>query len=216
MTKEEKKEKIVWYKTWWGVLIVIFLILPFFLIWQVWAKTKWSKGAKIAVTAGIVLFYAIFFAAGDDSNSTTKTTDNKIVSTAEPTKTLSAEEEASAKKKAEEEKIKKDTEEKAKAEAAKELDAEIRFSSTAFQIKNKEAQDWTGCKFVLNGKVFGSDYTYKTTAGINANDSVIIPMNEFTKGDGTRFNQFSTKPKNLFLSCEVNNNHRTGYYAISE
>lgn len=107
-------------------------------------------------------------------------------------------------------------EEEAKAEVAKELDAEVRFSSAAFMIKNKETQNWTSCKFVLNGKLFGSDFTYKTTTGINANDSIIISMNEFTKGDGTRFNSYSTKAKNLFISCDVEGNHRTGYYTISE
>ena len=108
-------------------------------------------------------------------------------------------------------------EQEAKAEAdAKELDADIRLSSTAIKIENKETQNWTNCKFVLNGKLFGNDFTYKTTAGIIANDSVIVPMNEFTKSDGTRFNQYTTKAKNLFFSCEVGSSHRTGYYALSE
>jgi uncharacterized membrane protein len=36
--------KSVRYKTWWGVLIVIFFILAvFFLIWAGWAKPKWLK-----------------------------------------------------------------------------------------------------------------------------------------------------------------------------
>lgn len=127
---------------------------------------------------------------------------------------------AEAKKKADEEKAQKEAETKAqaeaKAEAEKELDAEVRFSDVAFMIKNKETKNWTNCKFVLNGKVFGSDYTYKTTAGIVANDSVIVAMRDFTKGDGTRFDPYSTKAKNLFLSCDVGDNHRTGYFTISE
>ena len=242
--EETGKKKAVWYKTWWGVLIVIFFILPFFLIWQIWAKTKWGNVAKVIVTLLIIGFYTMVFAAGG-SGTQTKTTDDKKATTVEATKTLTPEEQAKkdaddaaekkqaddekaqkeaadalAKKQADEAKAKQEAEAKAqaeaKAEAEKELDAEVRFSDVAFRIKNKEAKDWANCKFVLNGKVFGSDYTYKTTAGIVANDSIIVAMREFTKGDGTRFDPYSTKAKNLFLSCDVGANHRTGYYTISE
>ena len=131
-----------------------------------------------------------------------------------------AEADAAAKAKADADaaaaKAKADAEAGEKAEATKELDAEVRFSSTAFMIKNKESKNWTNCKFVLNGKLFGSDYTYNSSMGIIAQDSVIIPMNEFPKSDGTRFNPFSMKAKNLFISCDVVSNHRTGYYIISE
>ena len=224
--EETGKKKAVWYKTWWGVLIVIFFILPFFLIWQIWAKTKWGNVAKVIVTLLIIGFYTMVFAAGG-SGTQTKTTDDKKATTVEATKTLTPEEQAkkdaddaAEKKQADEAKAKQEAEAKAqaeaKAEAEKELDAEVRFSDVAFMIKNKEAKDWANCKFVLNGKVFGSDYTYKTTAGIVANDSIIVAMREFTKGDGTRFDPYSTKAKNLFLSCDVGANHRTGYYTISE
>ena len=214
--KKEEGEKIVWYKKWWGVLIVIFLILPYFLIWQIWAKTKWSMLAKILLTAGIVGFYILIFSGAGGSSTPSKTADSKTVTATATAKVLSPEEQ----KKLDEENAKKEAEAKAqaeaKAESEKELDAEVRFSDVAFMIKNKEDKDWANCKFVLNGKVFGSDYTYKTTEGINANDSVIVAMREFTKGDGTRFNPDATKAKNLFLSCDVGTNHRTGYYAISE
>jgi len=152
---------------------------------------------------------------------------NKEQTATETAKTLTPEEQAKkdaddavAKKLADEARAKQEAEAKAqaeaKAEAEKELDAEVRFSDVAFMIKNKEAKDWSNCKFVLNGKVFGSDYTYKTSEGIVANDSIIVAMREFTKGDGTRFDPYSTKAKNLFLSCDVGANHRTGYYTISE
>lgn len=98
VVKEQTGNKGVWYKTWWGVLIVIFLILPYFLIWEVWAKTKWSKGAKIAVTATIAVLYILFWTStGSDGNSKTKTASKVATSqtstttaeqkTAEPAKT---------------------------------------------------------------------------------------------------------------------------------
>lgn len=133
---------------------------------------------------------------------------------------LSAEEiakrKADAEAKAKAEADKKVQEEAQKAEVTKELDAEVRFSTTAFMIKNKESKDWANCQFVLNGKLLGSDFTYKSSEGIKANDSIIILMSDFTKSDGTMFNVYTTKPKNLFISCDVGSNHRTGYYAISE
>jgi len=109
-TKKEKKEdakkvEVVWYKTWWGVLIVIFLILPFFLIWQVWAKTNWSKGAKIGTTIAIALFYILFWSgAGSDTDSKkTKTADSKtqITQTATPEPTPMSEEEKKKREEAE-------------------------------------------------------------------------------------------------------------------
>ena len=68
-SKLEKKDDEIWYKKWWGVLIVVFLILPFFLIWQVWAKTKWNNVAKVLVTLAIVGFYVLAFSGGGDSSS---------------------------------------------------------------------------------------------------------------------------------------------------
>lgn len=38
-----------WYKKWWGVIIAI-LLLPYFLLWFVWAKTKWTRFVKVGAT----------------------------------------------------------------------------------------------------------------------------------------------------------------------
>jgi hypothetical protein len=43
-----------WYKKWWGVIIVI-LILPYFLVWFIWAKLKWSRTLKISATAVLIV-----------------------------------------------------------------------------------------------------------------------------------------------------------------
>ncbi len=48
--------------------------------------------------------------------------------------------------------------------------------------------------------LFDSGWTY-TKKLIAANDSIIIPFQEFTKGDGTRFNTDTTKPQSLSMSC---------------
>jgi hypothetical protein len=41
-----------WYTRWWGIIIAI-LILPYFLIWFFWAKTKWSTRRKILATVAV-------------------------------------------------------------------------------------------------------------------------------------------------------------------
>lgn len=61
----QKKE---WYKNWWGILIIIFL-LPFFAIWYVWAKTNWSKAVKSIATV-IILF--VFFSIGAGNSEPTQ------------------------------------------------------------------------------------------------------------------------------------------------
>jgi len=66
-------DKSVWYKTWWGILVVIFLILPFWLIWEIWAKTKWNTVAKVILTILIIGFYGMFFASGSDTSQIAKT-----------------------------------------------------------------------------------------------------------------------------------------------
>ena len=134
-TEGEEKKQAVWYKTWWGVLVVIFLILPFFLIWQIWAKTKWGNVAKVIVTLLIIGFYAMVFSSGGYSTPT-KTTDNKA--TTEVTKTLTPEEQAikdaddaASKKVADEAKAKQEAENKAKTEADAKAKAEAEAKANA-------------------------------------------------------------------------------------
>lgn len=50
-----------WYRKWWGVIIVI-LILPYFFLWYLWAKTKWHKSLKVLLTAPLAL--AVFISLG--------------------------------------------------------------------------------------------------------------------------------------------------------
>ena len=49
--------------------------------------------------------------------------------------------------------------------------------------------------------LFNEGYIYNL-AQIPVNDSVLVPFNEFTKKDGTRFNPYATKAQSLSLSCK--------------
>lgn len=65
--KEEKKEQNKkanqgkeWYQYGWGLLVAI-LFFPYFLVWYTWAKSKWSKNVKIAVTVVVSIIMLPFF-----------------------------------------------------------------------------------------------------------------------------------------------------------
>lgn len=61
-----------WYRKWWGIIIAI-LILPFFVIWYAWVKSKWSKNMKIGATAVAGLFIIIALASSSSSKPETTT-----------------------------------------------------------------------------------------------------------------------------------------------
>ncbi|GAH35115.1 unnamed protein product, partial [marine sediment metagenome] len=47
-----------------------------------------------------------------------------------------------------------------------------------------------------------SGYTYRASIIIPNNEYVIGAM-QFTKGDGTRFNPITIKPKEIFITCDT-------------
>jgi len=61
-----------WYKKWWGVIIA-FLIWPYFLLWYLWAKSKFGTGAKIAITGAAFVALIIFIAVLPHPNTVTVT-----------------------------------------------------------------------------------------------------------------------------------------------
>jgi len=94
-----------------------------------------------------------------------------------------------------------------------ELDGSVAYNMVAFQISNDEDYNWTDCRFEINSGIISSGYEYKTSSGIKANDKLVIPFSEFTKG-GERFNFLTQKPEKIFIACETNGQHRTNYFAI--
>lgn len=66
MSNNNQKE---WYKHGWGLVVAI-LLLPFFVIWYAWAKSKWSKNVKIGVTVASVVFMGIALASSPKTEQT--------------------------------------------------------------------------------------------------------------------------------------------------
>ena len=85
-----------WYKKWWGVIIAI-SILPYFLIWYIWAKKKWHKlfkgvatlailGVTLIVFLGVALQLATMSSNTPDTTDTSSQADSSQPTTPAPTK----------------------------------------------------------------------------------------------------------------------------------
>lgn len=89
------------------------------------------------------------------------------------------------------------------------LQAHVRFTGTQFIISNNDDYDWTNVKIEINSGVLRGGYEYKAQR-LEAGHSYTIGAMQFTKGDGTRFNPITIKPKEVFISCDTPHGKR--YY----
>ncbi len=71
MEEQQASTKKVWYKKWWGILLLLG-IWPYFLAWYAWSKTGWNKFVKALVTipAAFALIIGITAMATPSSNIT--------------------------------------------------------------------------------------------------------------------------------------------------
>ncbi len=93
----------------------------------------------------------------------------------------------------------------------KTLDASVRMVSDVpgIEITNNENVSWNDCKLSLN-----NDYDRTSVLKLEPHSPLNNPYSLFTKDDGTRFNILLTKPKSVFISCQVNGIERTSYYTF--
>jgi hypothetical protein len=98
-----------------------------------------------------------------------------------------------------------------KQDSSKELDAQVRYNTYAFQITNNETVGWTNCKMTINSGLFSG---WSLNGNIPAKDSLIMAYRDFTKGDGSRFDSYSTKIKTLSINCSVNGTTRFGSFTM--
>lgn len=155
--------------------IIVLLILFFPVgLFLMWKYTEWNKKVKWGIT-GLFAILLIFSNIGSKSSTQEKSTPVNVEATkAQPIK-----------------------------EPVKDLDVTVENNEVAIRITNNEKEEWTDCKFEINPKVFGSGYSYGQSIFI-AQDVMTIPYREFTNGDGTRFNSYTTKVQELSISCKVN------------
>ncbi len=181
-----------WYKKWWGIILAV-LLLPFFIIWYVWAKSKWSKVVKIAVTAVAVVFVIGVMASSPETQQTSQ-------QTAQNTSSQPQQQEQSKQEEAPKEEPKKDD---------SELKADVKraYDVPGIEITNLEAVDWITCQLTLN-----SDYKREIRNPLQPNEPLNNPYALFTKDDGTKFDPETTAVKTVLIRCEVNGNTRYGVY----
>lgn len=178
-----------WYKKPWGLVVAI-LLLPFFIIWYAWAKSKWSKGIKIGATVGAVLIIIIALASSPKTETNTQ-------QTAQNTTTET--------KKVEEPK----KEEPKKNESELKADIKRAYDVPGIEVTNLEAVAWNECAIKLNG-----DYERNIRNPLNPNEPLNNPYPLFTKSNGTKFNSETTAVKNVAINCKIDGNTRYGYYTF--
>jgi len=72
----QNSQKKEWYKSGWGLVIAI-LLLPYFLLWYMWARTSWSKGVKIAITIIFAFINIVALASDEPAQEKTATSPEK-------------------------------------------------------------------------------------------------------------------------------------------
>lgn len=93
----------------------------------------------------------------------------------------------------------------------RELNVDVGQNTFAFQIKNNEDINWKSCKLTMNSSgLLSNGWSYNLDE-IAANDKVIVPYNEFTKNDGTKFDPDTTKAQSLSIFCNDVGNGHTGF-----
>ena len=83
-----------------------------------------------------------------------------------------------------------------------ELNANVFFDGAQFVITNNDTFDWTNVEMELNYEGLKSGYTYNYHL-IEAGYTYTVGALQFAKGDGTRFNPFTMKPRKFSIRCDT-------------
>ncbi len=83
----------------------------------------------------------------------------------------------------------------------RELNAKVEFTGTQLKITNNDSFDWTNVEFKLNEGLIASGYRLKASR-IESGQTYQVGLLQFTKPSGTRFNPFTTKPKEIWIESE--------------
>lgn len=86
------------------------------------------------------------------------------------------------------------------------MNASVNFKDNQFIITNLEKSDCQNARMQVN-----SDYELKGYM-LASGQVYTVGAGQFTKGDGTRFNPFSTKPQNFYIGCRGSNELSSAYW----
>jgi RNA polymerase subunit RPABC4/transcription elongation factor Spt4/archaellum component FlaF (FlaF/FlaG flagellin family) len=88
-----------------------------------------------------------------------------------------------------------------------ELNAKVFIKPPNLVIENHDSFNWNDVEIEING-TYNSKYSF-----IPSNQHVVLPINSFSKSDGTRLNIYSVKIKNVFIYVKMDDG--TGSYSGS-
>ncbi len=87
------------------------------------------------------------------------------------------------------------------------FNASVNFTGTQFVINNLDKYDCVNARLQVNGGNYSlNGYT------LEKGHQYTVGAGQLTKGDGTRFNPFGTKPQNFYIGCRGNNELSSAYW----
>lgn len=85
---------------------------------------------------------------------------------------------------------------------ATQLRADVRFTGTQFEIKNRDRTEWTDVRLQINGGLATSGYEFRLPS-LAAGETIQIGALQFAKSDGTRFNPLQVKPQQFVIVARL-------------
>lgn len=82
------------------------------------------------------------------------------------------------------------------------INATVSYDNLNIEIKNQDSFAWRLVEVEINPSFWGDDYKFETYQ-VQPGDVLFCPISEFTRDDGTRFNQYTTKIKTLDIHCRT-------------
>ena len=90
------------------------------------------------------------------------------------------------------------------------LDASIRFDGLQFKIINQDDFAWHGVRLDLNGGLAHSGYLNRPGTLV-AGQTYAAPVTAFTNEDGDRFSIITDRPRQMTITCEIDDGQTARY-----
>lgn len=103
-----------------------------------------------------------------------------------------------------------------KAEKQNTFVASVNFTGTEFVISNLDKYTCQNARMQVNGDYELKGYTLESGLNSVTKSGEVtvykVGAGQFTKGDGTRFNPYATKPQNFYIGCRGSNELSSAYW----
>lgn len=94
--------------------------------------------------------------------------------------------------------------------------ANVNFTGTEFVISNLDPHTCQNARMQVNGDYTLDHYNLESSldSTVKTGEATVykVGAGQFTKGDGTRFNPFSTKPKDFNIECRGSNELKSAFW----